>query len=148
MLLLSKGFVPANTRKNTTWAYKVLAERNNDAEEQCPEKFVLSTCISIVQLLPVLCLFWVYMYIAYCCCLRAYFLFLSSSAAFTNRLSSAVLTNRVLTVANRALNAVLAPLSAIFADRSSSAVAANCSLSSFITTRILGQYIHSHMHIQ
>ena len=41
ILALSKGFVPANTWKNTTWAYKVfsnwLAERNNNAEEQCPQ---------------------------------------------------------------------------------------------------------------
>ena len=46
ILALSKGFVPANTRKNTTWAYKVfldwLAERNNNAEEQCPENFFLA----------------------------------------------------------------------------------------------------------
>ena len=38
---LSKGIVPANTKKNTMWVYKVfsdwLTERNNNAEEQCPE---------------------------------------------------------------------------------------------------------------
>ena len=117
-------------------------------------KFGLSTCISIVWLLSVLCLFCVYVYSAYCCCLRAYFLFLSSSAAFTNHLSSAVLTNCVSSVSNRVLNALLAPLSAVFANRSSHAVVANrsssaavvnCSSSSFITTRILGHYIHGHM---
>ena len=41
ILELSKGFVPANTKKNTTWAYKVFSdwptEINNNAEEQCPE---------------------------------------------------------------------------------------------------------------
>ena len=41
ILELSKGFVPANTKKITTWAYKVfsdwLTERNNNADEQCPE---------------------------------------------------------------------------------------------------------------
>ena len=65
------------------------------------------------------------------CLLHAFF--------FTNRLSSAVLTNCVSSVANRALNALLASLSAVFA---------NCSLSFFITIRVLGHYIHGHMHIQ
>ena len=45
ILALSKGFVPANTRKNTMWAYKVfsdwLVERNNNAEQQCPENLFL-----------------------------------------------------------------------------------------------------------
>ena len=124
-----------------------LAERNN-AEEQVSRKFVLSTYISIVQLLHVLCLFCVYVCIAYCCCLRAYFLFLLSSDVFTNRLSSAVLTNCVSSVVNRALNAVLASLSAVVANRSSSAVVANCSSRYFITTHVLGGIIHGHMHIR
>ena len=42
MATLSKGFVPANTKKNTTWAYKIFldwrAERNKNTEEDvCPE---------------------------------------------------------------------------------------------------------------
>ena len=116
ILALSKGFVPVNTRKNTTWPYNVfsdwLAERNNNAKK-VSKKFVLSTCISKVWLLPVLCLLCVYVYIAYCCCLRGYFLFLLSSTAFINRLLSAVLTNCKSSVANRALNDVLARLSAL-----------------------------------
>ena len=68
---------------------------------------------------------------------------------FTNRLSSALLTNCVLSVANRALNVVLVPLSAVVINRSSSALAANCSSScSFISTHVIGQCIHGHMHIR
>ena len=40
MEVLSKGYVPANTRKNTTWAWRVFtewrAERNKIQTEACP----------------------------------------------------------------------------------------------------------------
>ena len=112
--------------------------------------------------------------IAVVCVHISYNVFLSSSAVFTNRLSSAVLTNCLLSVANTELNAVLAyivsrnqsgsarlvlsPQSAflpiarqvltVVANRSSSAVVANCSSSSFIITWVLGDSIHGHMHIR
>ena len=80
VLALSKGFVSANTRKNTTWAYKVFSDWPAEKEQQdrktMSRKFVLSTCISIVRLLSVPSMFCVYVHIAYCCCLCAYFLFL------------------------------------------------------------------------
>ena len=57
----------------------------------------------------------------------------------TKRLFSAVLANCVSSVANQALNAAFSSLSA---------VNANCLLSSFITTRVLGHYIHGHMHLR
>ena len=48
--MLSNGFVPANTRKNMTWAYKVfldwLAERNNNAKERCPEDLLDNPAVS------------------------------------------------------------------------------------------------------
>lgn len=50
MATLSKGFVPNNTAKNTTWACKVfsdwVAERNeNDDEEECPRDLLTSPTV-------------------------------------------------------------------------------------------------------
>ena len=71
----------------------------------------------------------------YVLCLRDYCLLLLFTQIFpipvvecffTNHLSSAVLINCVSSVVNWVLNAVLAPLSAVVANHSSSAHVANC----------------------
>ncbi len=44
MNVISKGFIPENTRKNTAWAHNVLmewmCERNNSSEEKCPHNLL------------------------------------------------------------------------------------------------------------
>ena len=54
MAILSKGFVPSNTIKNTTWAFKVFldwrAERNStEEEEQCPRDLFDNPSVSIIN---------------------------------------------------------------------------------------------------
>ena len=67
-----------------TWAYEVfsdwLVKKEQQRRKTVSRKFFLSTCISIVRLLPVSCMFCVYVYIAYCFCLHEYFLFLLLNA--------------------------------------------------------------------
>ena len=102
ILALLKGFVPANTctRKNTTRAYKVCSDWVAKKEQQCQRtvsrKFVLTTCISTVWLLPAYCLLLLFTCI---------FLILVVECFFTNRSLSAFLTNCVSSVANQVLNA-------------------------------------------
>ena len=59
-----------------------LVEKEQQRRKAVSRKFLLSTCISIVHLLPVHCMFCVYVLIAYCCCLREYFLFLLLNAFY------------------------------------------------------------------
>ena len=65
-----------------------------------------------VRLFSVLCLRTYYLLLLFTCILPI----LSLSAVFANRLSSSVLTNRVWSVANRALNAFFDPSSAVVAN--------------------------------